>query len=61
MRGRTPAEAVNNYVDAANRLVSCATDSIVSVDGGYHPAATPLILALNKGIVVELRGEPFTA
>lgn len=56
MRGRTPAEAVNNYVDAANRLVSCATDSIVSVDGGYHTAATPLILALNNGIVVGLRG-----
>jgi hypothetical protein len=56
MQGRTSAEAVNNYVDEANRLVSCLTDSIVSVGGGYHPAASPLILALNNGIIVGLRG-----
>ena len=56
MRGRTSAEAVNSYVDEANLLVSCVTDSIVSVGGGYHPAATPLILALNNGIAVGLRG-----
>ncbi len=57
MRGRTSAEAVNNYVDATNRLVSCVTDSIVSVGGGYHPAATPpLLLALNNGLPARLRG-----
>ncbi len=56
MRGRISAEAVNNYVDAANRLVSCVTDSIVSVAGGYHPAAVPLILALNNGQPVMLGG-----
>ena len=56
MRGRTSAEAVNSYVDATNRLVSCVTDSIVSVGGGYHPAASPLILALNNGLPAGLRG-----
>ena len=56
MRGRTSAEAVNSYVDAANRLVSCVTDSIVSVAGGYHTAAVPLILALNNGHAVILGG-----
>lgn len=56
MRGRTSAEAVNNYVDAANRLVSCVTDSIVSVDGGYHPSTNPLILTLNNSRLVALRG-----
>ena len=56
MTGRTSADAVNSYVDSANRLVSCVTDSIVSVGGGYHPAATPLILALNNGHPVELGG-----
>ena len=56
MRGRTSAEAVNSYVDATNRLVSCVTDSIVSVGGGYHPAASPLILALNNGLPVALGG-----
>ena len=58
MRGRTSAEAVNSYVDATNRLVSCVTDSIVSVGGGYHPAAGPLILALNNGLPVALGGVP---
>lgn len=57
MRGRTSAEAVNNYVDATNRLVSCVTDSIVSVGGGYHPAASPpLLLTLNNGLPARLRG-----
>ena len=56
MRGRTSAEAVNGYVDSANRVVSCVTSSVVSVGGGYHPAATPLILALNNGHPVELGG-----
>lgn len=56
MAGRTSAEAVNSYVDSANRLLSCVTDSIVSVGGGYHPAATPLILALNNGHPVKLGG-----
>ena len=57
MTGRTSAEAVNNYVDAANRLVSCVTDSIVSVYGGYHPSARPpLLLALNNGQPVRLAG-----
>lgn len=56
MRGRTSAQAVNSYVDTTNRLVSCVTDSIVSVAGGYHPAVSPLILALNNGLPVVLSG-----
>ena len=56
MRGRTSAEAVNNYVSVTNRLVSCVTDSIVSVEGGYHPSASPLTLALNRGQPTRLIG-----
>lgn len=49
MPGRTPPEAVSNYVEPVQRAVSCVSDSVVSVDGGYYVSDTPHILTLNRG------------
>ena len=37
MRGRTSAEAVSNYRQDVQVSVSCVTNSVVDVAGGYHP------------------------
>ena len=57
MRGRTSAEAVNNYRQHAQRLVSCVSNSVVDVAGGYHPASRPHSLLLNNGQPATLGGE----
>ena len=56
MIGRTPAEAVNNYVSEANRLISCVTHSVVDVAGGYYLSPTPHDLTMNNGQPLALRG-----
>ena len=56
MDGRTPAEAVSNYVELVQRAVSCVSDSVVNVDGGYYPAETPHIMSMNRGVPVRLAG-----
>ena len=56
MIGRTPAEAVNNYVSAANRLVSCITNSVVDVAGGYYLSPIPHDLTINNGQPLALGG-----
>ena len=38
MPGGTPAEAVNNYLEAVGRALSCVTTDVASVAGGYFPA-----------------------
>lgn len=55
-QGRSPAEAVNNYRHGIQRLVSCVTDSVVDVAGGYHPTQVPHTLIMNKGYPVSLGG-----
>ena len=54
--GRSPAEAVNNYRFSIQRLVSCVTDSVVDVGGGYHISAVPHTLAFSGGDPIALRG-----
>ena len=56
MRGRTSAEAVNSYRQSVQRLISCVTNSVVDVAGGYHPAPRPHSLLLNNGQTVRLGG-----
>ncbi len=56
MLGRTEAEAVSNYVGMIQRAVSCVSDSVVSVRGGYYVADTSHTLILNRGNPVRLRG-----
>jgi hypothetical protein len=36
MAGRTPAEAVNNFLAPLQRALACVTHEILSVGGGYH-------------------------
>ena len=56
MRGRTSAEAVNSYRQGVQSLLSCVTNSVVDVAGGYHPAPRPHSLLLNNGQIAWLRG-----
>ena len=56
MPGRTPAEAVGEYVGAIQRAVSCITDAIVGVGGGYYISDTPHTLELNERRPVRLGG-----
>ena len=56
MLGRTPADAVNNYVSLIQRLVSCVSDAVASVDGGYYVSDTSHALRLNRGRSVRISG-----
>jgi hypothetical protein len=48
LAGKSPAEAVNNYLDPLQRAVSCVTKGVLNVTG-YHPANEPHVLALGGG------------
>ena len=54
--GRRPAEVVNNYRSDVQRLISCVTDAVVGVDGGYYPSPNPHFLTMNSGRPVTLGG-----
>ncbi len=43
MAGKTTAEAVQNFLDPLQRAMSCVTEAVLSVGGGYHasPANNP--------------------
>lgn len=58
MTGRTLAEAVNSYVGSIQQLVSCVSDSIVSVEGGYYVSDTSHVLRLNQSRPVRLGRMP---
>ncbi len=57
MAGSTPAEAVQNFVEPIQKAVSCVTDGVLNVGGGYHPSETPHVLLLNGGSPVGLAGD----
>ena len=54
--GRSAAEAVNDYRHGIQRLISCVTDSVVDVAGGYHLSPVPHTLAMNGGQPRTLSG-----
>ena len=54
--GRSAAEAVNDYRHGIQRLISCVTDSVVDVAGGYHLSPVPHTLAMNDGQPRTLSG-----
>ena len=54
--GRSAAEAVNDYRHGIQRLISCVTDSVVDVAGGYHLSPVPHTLAMNGGQPIALGG-----
>lgn len=49
MTGRTPAEAVNNYQSRIQRLLSCVSNAVVGVAGGYFPSPLPHSLISDTG------------
>ena len=51
---RSPAGAVNDYLHAIQRQVSCVTNSAVGVSGGYFPSPIPHSLTINGGLPVAL-------
>ncbi len=57
MAGRTAAEAVNNFLEALHKVISCVTDTHLSVRGGYRPTTEePHVLVLGDGLPQKLRG-----
>ena len=56
MPGRTPAQAVREYVDAIQLAVSCVSDTVADVKGGYYVSDTPHILELNGSNPVRIGG-----
>ena len=56
MPGRTPAEAVNEYLQSAQLAISCVTDAVATVDGGYYVSHTSHTLSLNQGRPVRIGG-----
>jgi hypothetical protein len=58
MSARRPAEAVQNYVDSLQLALSCVTDAVLSIAGGYYQAGAPHVLMLNSGKPAALRGTP---
>ena len=56
MLGRTASEVVSNYVDTIQRAVSCVSDSVVSVRGGYYVTDISHTLVMNRGNPVRLSG-----
>lgn len=58
MPGRTPAEAVNDYLEPLSRAISCVTRSVLDVQGGYYPADDPHPMLLAGGDPVRLSTGP---
>src|SRR5215470_12670467 len=51
MAGRTPAEAVNNFLSPLQRALSCVTRDVLSVGGGYHVADRPHVMLFENNPV----------
>jgi len=54
--GRTPQEAVSNFLEPLGAVISCLTNSVLSVRGGYSPAAEPHAMVLGEGGAIRLSG-----
>jgi hypothetical protein len=48
MAGKTPPEAVHNFLTPLQRALSCVSQEILTVRGGYHPSASPHALTLGN-------------
>lgn len=56
MAGRTPREAVDNFLNPLQQALSCVTRSILVVSGGYYPSAEPHAATIGDGGPVRLTG-----
>ena len=54
-QSRTSHQAVANYLENLQKLVSCVTDSVIIADS-YQPAGIPQSMTMNDGNPVLLRG-----
>jgi hypothetical protein len=54
MAEKNPAEAVNNYRDLLQRAISCVTDAVINVRGGYYVSERPHFLTIGDGESVKL-------
>jgi len=48
MPGRTPSEAVENFLAPLRQVLSCVTQEVLFVSGGYYPSETPHALTLSN-------------
>jgi hypothetical protein len=46
MAGKSPALAVQNYIDPIRKALSCVTPAVIQVGGGYSTADNPHLLTL---------------
>jgi hypothetical protein len=56
LAGRTPHEAVREFIGPLQLALSCVTSEVLRA-GGYHVADEPHALTLGRGLPVRLRGE----
>lgn len=54
MAGKSPAEAVQNFLDPIRKSFSCVTNAVAQVGGGYHLSPLPHGLTINDGLPVKL-------
>ena len=60
MAGRTPAEAVQNFLGPLQQAISCVTKTVLNVSGGYSPRedGEPHTLVLGDGSPDRLGSNP---
>ena len=59
MAGKTPSDAVHNFLEPLQLALSCVSQEILSVRGGYHPSATPHALTLGNSPAILGRDRRF--
>ena len=59
MAGRTPHEAVASYLEPMTKAVSCVTDTVLNISGGYDQSREHLAV-LGSGDAIKLNGSPFS-
>jgi len=47
MAGNSPADAVEQFLTPLRRALSCVTQVILLVAGGYHPSSRPHAVTLS--------------
>jgi hypothetical protein len=57
LAGKSPAEAVTNFIDPLRRALTCVTQAVLTVGGGYYPSEKPHGATVNDGLPVPLKGE----
>ena len=57
MAGKSPAEAVNNFLEPLHKVIDCLTQAQLTVKGGYYPTTEdPHALTLGDGLPQRLSG-----